>query len=305
MTEFTSVNIRELDPPKMFPDPSDEAIFAELKARMIELNPEYEAALNLESEEITIAFQQFAYRLSVHQQDCNEGVLQQLLSYAQGQNLDWQGEIKGVGERHVIAPGDVQAIPPIDPVYESDPDYRRRIQLAPEGYSVAGPVGAYIYHALRADALVKDASAFENLEARVIVPILSHDADGVASAELIETVSAALNAEFTRPMNDDLQVITASIVPYQVDATLYFYSGPDRSLALDQARARLAEFVSQRHRLGDDVPLSGIYAALHIPNVVSKVELRAPLEDLPINRTQAAYCDPDNDIALIDGGSDV
>ncbi|XHF77136.1 hypothetical protein R3J27_08275 [Xylella fastidiosa subsp. multiplex] len=38
----------------------------------------------------------------------------------------------------------------IPPTMESDAAFRRRIVLAPEGYSVAGPEGAYIYHAISA-----------------------------------------------------------------------------------------------------------------------------------------------------------
>ena len=41
---------------------------------------------------------------------------------------------------------------------ESDADYRQRIPAAFEGMSVAGPVGAYEYHALSSDGRVADAS---------------------------------------------------------------------------------------------------------------------------------------------------
>ena len=305
MTDFTSINIEELNPPLIFPDTSAEGIFQDLKARMIALNPEYEAALNLESEELTIAFQQIAWRLSVHERDCNEGVLQQTLAFATGLNLDWQGEVKGGIDRHVIDPGDPEAVPPIDPTDELDGPYRRRIQLAPEGYSVAGPVGAYIYHALRADPRVKDAFAYENTDAQVVVPILSHEGSGEASPEILAAVTEELNRQFTRPLNDIVQVVSATVPRYQIDATLFFYNGPDRTLAFAQARERLVAFVDQRHRLGDDIPLSGIYAALHIPNVVSKVELRTPVDTLIVDQDQAAFCNPEQDITLIDGGVNV
>jgi len=304
MSAFSDINIEELNPPLIFADTSEEAIFADLKARMIARNPAYEAALELESEEITITLQNIAYRLSVHQKDCNEGVLQQLLAFASGSNLDWQGQVKGVADRHVIDPGDPTARPPVAPRIETDADYRRRIQLAPEGYSTAGPVGGYIFKALRADARVKDADAFEDAEARVVVPILAHDGNGTASADLIAKVTAALNGKYVRPMNDNLQVVSAQIVPFQVDATVHFYAGPDRSLAFAQVRERLNAFVAKRHRLGDDIPISGIYAALHIPDVVSSVELRAPLNTIAVSRTQAGYCDPNADITLVDGGID-
>lgn len=238
----------------------------------------------------------------MHQQDCNEGVLQQLLAFAADENLDWQGEIKGVGPRHVIDPGDQEARPPIAPIFEGNKDYRRRIQLAPEGYSSAGPIGAYIYHALRADPRIKDAFAYENGEAEVVVPILSREGNGDASNELIAVITDALNADTMRPSNDQPVVVSASILNFSIDGTLYFYNGPDREVAFAQALERLTEFVKSRHRLGDDIPLSGVYAALHIPGVVSKVELREPNQDIVVARDQAAYCDPDTAITLINGG---
>src|SRR3546814_9711108 len=55
----------------------------------------------------------------------------------------------------------------IPAVMESDSDLRRRLVLAPEGYSVAGPEGAYIFHALSAHPDVLDASAIRSEERSV------------------------------------------------------------------------------------------------------------------------------------------
>lgn len=304
MNDFTGIQIGDVSRPLIYANPSEETIFADLKARMIAINPAYEAALSLESSELSIAFQTVAYRLSVHEKDCNEGVLQQLLPFATGSNLDWLGEIAGGIKRHVIDEGDPDAQPPVAPTMEADKDYRHRIQLAPEGLSTAGPKGAYIYHALRADPRVKDAYSYDDADGKVIVPILSHEGNGIASADLIAKVTAALSGDFMRPSNDDPQVVAAEIPNYSIDATVYFYAGPDRALAFAEVQKRVREFVINRHRLGDDVSLSGIYAALHIPEVVSRVVLRSPVAELLVDKTQAAYCDPDAAITLIDGGVD-
>lgn len=304
MSGFSSIKLGDLSPPLIFEDPSEEAIFADLKARMVAIDPAYEAALSLESSELTIAFQTFAYRLSVHEKDCNEGVLQQMLAFAEGLNLDWQGEVTGGIKRHVIDEGDPDAQPPVAPTMEADKDYRHRIQLAPEGFSTAGPKGAYIYHALRADPRVKDAYCYDGADGQVIVPVLSHEGNGIASADLIAKVTAALSGDFMRPSSDDPQVVAAEIPTYSIDATVYFYAGPDRALAFAEVQKRVREFVINRHRLGDDVSLSGIYAALHIPEVVSRVVLRSPVAEILVDKTQAAYCDPDTAITLIDGGVD-
>ena len=84
-------------------------------------------------------------------------------------------------------------------VMESDADFRRRIILAPEGYSVAGPEGAYIFHALSADPDVLDASATSPTPGEVVVTVLSRTGDGTAPPELLATVEAAVSADDVPP----------------------------------------------------------------------------------------------------------
>ncbi|MNO05807.1 hypothetical protein D3C81_2273310 [compost metagenome] len=60
------------------------------------------------------------------------------------------------------------------------------------------------------------------------------------------------------------------------------------------------EYISQQRRLGRDIRRSAIYAALHAEGV-QRVELATPLEDVVLDRTQAAYC---TDYQVIVGGID-
>lgn len=62
-------------------------------------------------------------------------------AYAVGVDLDNIAALFGI-VRFVITPADPQTGAPA--VMESDADFRRRMVLAPEGFSVAGPEGAYI-----------------------------------------------------------------------------------------------------------------------------------------------------------------
>lgn len=296
MTSFTAISATDLTPPKVFPNTNPERVLDDLKAIMVGINPDYAAALSLDSSELSIAFQAIAYRIANAEQDINEGVLAQLLAFAKGDNLEWQGQIRGVA-RKVIA----EATDDAPAVYEAEADYQSRIQLAPEGYTTAGSKGAYIFHALAADPLVKGADARDNGSGQVVIPVLSHEGQGEADADLLNTVRAALNGEFVRPTNDRPIVQSAGILTYDIDATVYFYGGPDRALAFSDVARRVAEFTANRHRLGDDVPLSGLYAALHIPEVVSRVDLRAPLATIPVAWNEAAYC---VNINLVDGGVD-
>jgi len=172
---------------------------------------------------------------------------------------------------------------------ETDDEFRRRLVLAPEGYSVAGPEGAYIFHALSADPAVLDASATSPTPGRVVVTILSRLDDGTASAALVAIVMAYLSDDTRRPMTDALTVQPATIIRYAIDATIWTFDGPDASIVLKTARARLDDYVAACHRLGRDVARSGILAALHVEGVVS-VQLAAPAADIPVDRTQAPWC---------------
>ena len=183
---------------------------------------------------------------------------------------------------------------------ESDADYRQRIPAAFEGMSVAGPVGAYEYHALSSDGRVADASAFSPSPAEVVVTILARDGDGTAPEDLLQVVGEALNDEAVRPVADRVSVRSAEIVPYEIDAVLYVYPGPAKEPILSAAKAQGAAYINEQRRLGRDVRLSAIYAALHVQGV-QRVELMKPAADMVIDKTQASFC---TDFKAVIGGSD-
>ncbi|MDH5179768.1 MAG: baseplate J/gp47 family protein [Gammaproteobacteria bacterium] len=106
-----------------------------------------------------------AYRELLIRQDVNDKAVHIMLAYAVGTDLDNIGALPWMNTlRLLIDPGDPNAVPPIEPIYESDSDYRVRLQLALEGFSTAGPVDAYIYHAKSADGKVRDVSVTTQTE---------------------------------------------------------------------------------------------------------------------------------------------
>ena len=183
---------------------------------------------------------------------------------------------------------------------ESDADYRQRIPAAFEGMSVAGPVGAYEFHALSASGKVADVSAISPSPAVVVVTVLSVDGDGTPDAALLDIVSNALNDDKVRPVADRLSVRAAEIITYSVDAVLFVYPGPAVEPILAAAKAQLAAYISEQRRLGRDIRLSALYAALHVQGV-QRVELQQPVADVVLDKTQAAFCSGFN---VVIGGSD-
>lgn len=202
--------------------------------------------------------------------------------------------------RLTITPADDSTIPPTPAVMESDTDYRLRIQQAFEGLSVAGSVGAYQYHGRSADGRVADISVTSPSPACVTISVLSRENNGVASEDLLAVVRNALNGEDVRPVADRVTVQSAAIVEYQINATLYLYPGPESEPIRAAAVKKLEAYITAQHRLGRNIRLSAIYAALHVEGV-QRVELTAPLADIVLNSTQASFC---TEYRVVTGGSD-
>lgn len=297
MSQFTAINLALVAPPDVIEPLDFEQILDAMLADLLERSPELDA--HVESEPFMKLLEVCAYRELQLRARINDAARAVMLPYSAGADLDNLGALFGV-ERLEINPADMTAIPPIAAVYESDSDFRYRIQLSLEGLSTAGPEGAYIYHALSADGQVLDASATSPSPGQVLITVLSRVGYGVPPAALLATVLAKLSDESVRPLTDYVQVQAAAIVQYQVTATLYFYAGPDREVIMANARAALAAYTAGQHRLGLDVTLSGIYAALHQPGV-QRVDLASPTANLVINRQSASYCTAIN---LTDGGLD-
>lgn len=298
------IDLSQLPPPQIVDEPDFETLLTERKAELVALYPaeEQEAVartLTLESEPIVKTLQENVYRELLLRQRINEAARAVMVAYSGSDDLDNLGANNNV-PRRVITPADDTTTPPTEAEMESDADYRQRIPAAFEGMSVAGPVGAYEYHALSASGKVADVSAISPSPAMVVITVLSVDGDGTADAELLNIVSVALNDDEVRPVADRLSVRGAEIVRYSVDAVLYVYPGPATEPILAAAKAKLATYINEQRRLGRDIRLSALYAALHVQGV-QRVELQAPLADVVLDKTQAAFCTGFN-VAI--GGSD-
>lgn len=292
-----AIDLSQLPVPNVVDAIDYEAILAELLADLQERYPAFDVPA--ESDPIYKVLEVAAYREMLVRQRVNEAARAVMLAYAAKEDLDNLGALFNV-KRLQISPGDPTAIPLIPPVYETDADFRRRILLSLQGLSTAGPEGAYIYHALSATGEVLDASATSPSPGEVVVTVLAREGDGTASNELLTTVDNAVSAEDVRPLTDFVTVQSAEILSYAIAATLYFYPGPDSQVVLAEAREMAQRYANEQHRLGKDITLSGLYAALHRAGV-QRVEMTGPVATITVNRQQAAYC---TNINLIDGGID-
>jgi len=285
------IDLSKLPPPDVVEALDFESILAARKAGLIARFPadkqaEVAAVLALESEPLTKDLEESAYRELLLRRRVNEAAQAVMLAYATGTTLDHLAVLVGV-QRLEIKPADPVAGTPA--VMEDDADLRMRVQLAPQSFSVAGPEGAYRSHALNADGRVLDASATSPRPCEVVVTVLARSGDGTAPQDLIDKVAASLRSDDVRPLTDLVTVRSATVLPYQVAATIFTFPGPDSSVVLELARKRLAAYVEACHRLGREVAVSGLHAALHVDGV-ERVELRAPVANVVADLTQAPYC---------------
>ncbi|WP_321966499.1 baseplate J/gp47 family protein [Burkholderia cepacia] len=294
----TPIDLSQLPAPDIVEELDYETILAEKKARLVSLYPkeqqaEIAAALELESEPMVKLLQEAAYEKMLLLALMNEKARGILLAYAKRTTLEHIGALFDV-DRLQISPGNPDE--GIDPVYEDDDSLRERIQLAPRGFSVAGPTDAYVFHARAADGRVKAATAYSPSPCVMIVTVLSREGDGTASQELLDIVKKTL--EKKRPQADEVIVQSAKIVPYAIRATLRFFDGPDRAVALAEAQKKTQQFAESMHRPGSEITKDGLYASMRVAGV-QKVLLDTPAEGVPIAIDQAPYC---TGIELKDGG---
>ncbi|MBB1200565.1 baseplate assembly protein [Enterobacteriaceae bacterium 89] len=298
------IDLSQLPAPDVVEELNYEDILTERKATLISLFPEDQQAaiartLSLESEPLVKLLEENVYREVLWRQRVNEAARAVMLAYASNHDLDVIGANFNV-IRLLITPADDTTIPPTPAVMESDTDYRLRVQQAFEGMSVAGSTGAYQYHGRSADGRVADISVISPTPSCVTISVLSRENNGIASPDLIAIVQNALNAENVRPVADRVTVQAANIVDYTIDATLYLYPGPESEPIRKASEAKLKSYINAQHRLGRDIRLSAIYAALHVEGV-QRVELATPTADLVLDETQASWCTAYN---ITIGGSD-
>ncbi len=286
MSSFTAVDLSQLPPPKVVEPLDYETIFARKLAQLIALDPQFDALV--ESDPAYKVLQVSAYDELYLRQRVNESARAVMLAYAVDADLDQIAADYSV-ERLLITPGNPQVVPPVPAVYESDDALRRRVQLSFEGFTNAGSQGAYIFFALTASGMVRDANAISPEPGLVSVYVLSQEGNGTASEQLLDVVTAAVNAQSIRPMTDQVSVLSAAVTEYQIEAVLTPYPGPDAEVVRAAALASAQDYADAMHGMGYDVNLSGLYAALHQPGVQS-VDLIAPAATIVNGEGEASYC---------------
>lgn len=155
---------------------------------------------------------------------------------------------------------------------ESDEAYRQRIKEAPTRFSLAGPRGAYIFHAKGAHPDIVDVDTITNHDAVVQVYVLAKD--GEPSPEILSAVEEALDPETNIPDSDKREVYAGIKVDFDLIADVILFEDADAPLveaALDAAIAAYRD--DMRSVLGRDIVKRQIYHIIMDVDGVYDVDL--------------------------------
>lgn len=297
-----AIDLSKLPAPQIVTPVGYQSTLDEMTARAIDMNPDLEPAIGLESEPARQLLRVAAYYRSLDAVEFNDRAQGRLLALATGSDLDHIGALPFYNvTRLVIQEGDDTANPPIPQIMETDADFRSRIQLSLSGSSAAGPASAYEFNARSAHAGVRDAKASSPTPGHVVVHVLARDGDGTPSAEILTAVNDRLQDENVRQLCATVEVQPAEILTYQVNASLILLPGPDQAVVVAAAQAAIEARVVQLHALGRDVTMSALFGALDVSGI-QEVLLDAPAGRIEVDAHQAAHC---TSITLSVGGRDV
>lgn len=269
----SQLNIFSLPKPSVIQPLSFEAELKRIEDAFIALNPTY-AGLIVESDPIKKLLEAWAYDRVNWVNHVNESARQTMLAYATGNNLD-----------QIAANSVTKRLP-----NETDESLRYRASIAPEGFTCAGPSGAYEYHALKVSSDVMHASVLAHtpIQGYVTVVLLSHSNNGEASEELRDQVWNHLSAEEVRPLCDTVHVEKAIFKDTEIVIKATYLEGSDK----DEVNARILkslEYLSELNateRKAKDIfkpkemlTVNQIHQAARVPGV-QNIEVISPKSDI-------------------------
>jgi phage-related baseplate assembly protein len=266
MADEALTYLASLPKPTIIEELDYEAIVATRKSALVsrfsDVGVPYDVA-GLESDSGVVLTEEASYRETLLRARGNDIARARYRLYATGSDLDHLAEYYGVRRMEG----------------EADARLNERITLAQQGGSVAGPEAYFSRLAMAASIRVAAVRTWREAVLPIIhVSVLSTDDAGLADAELLALVRAAVTADAVRPMSAGTIVVESAVrrlVP--VTAALTLLPGTSASL-LDTLSAALPTQWASVRAGGRDLTRDWIRAAL-MPAGVYGVALTAPMVD--------------------------
>lgn len=277
MNRFGEIDLSALPAPDIVDALDYEAIYQEVLADfqgLMALASEDWNAL-LESDPVVKVLELAAFRELLLRQRINDAARATMLAYAVGADLDHAAANLLITRQ----------------VGEPDARFRRRAQLANEGYTTAGSVGAYEFHTLAASLQVADVGVWSPVPGTTRLGILADTPSAIPSDSLLDTVRGYLAPSYRRPLCEVVNVQAAEILSYNVQADIFCPGGPSAAPIIDSVNAALAAYAADAFRVAGEnrevaIWTDAIIAALRQPGVIHVV-LHSPLSDLVPDAGQA------------------
>ncbi|MDC7784768.1 baseplate J/gp47 family protein [Rhodoplanes sp. TEM] len=282
MARYLQPDLTRLPKPQLIEEITANGIIAEIKAYVLALWDQVRATrpdlppldfLGLETEPMTILIEAFAYRETLLRALVNDKARAVLLAFAVKSDLDHIGALMGVVRATLVPATDTSPA-----IMESDDQFRRRIQMAPEALSVAGPAGAYEFHALSIDPSILDAYAYTPREGEVHVVVVGQGVEPVSDTVLKKLVRR-FKLDDIVPLTDTVTVRRAEIVTFDLALRVQVVAGADVSAVRSAIEAAVRGYLATRARIGSAVYLSAIVAAAKTPDI-ENIVITAPSADV-------------------------
>lgn len=138
---------------------------------------------------------------------------------------------------------------------ESDDDFASRIYLAPGGYSVAGPVDAYVYHTKSYSSAIGDVEVSSPRPCEVEVRFLMANGD-IPTSGLISEIQEHLSAKDKRPLTDKLTVIAPKSQSFDVNVKYWINKSNQNTAVMIQhsVNEAISEYIKwQSGAIGRDI----------------------------------------------------
>lgn len=158
-----------------------------------------------------------------------------------------------------------------------DDEYYELMRASMDGYSTAGGVGNYIYHAKLVSSEIADVVANSPSPGEVRLYVLMGDGTA-AGEEMKQAVLEACNADTVRPMTDHVLMEDPETVTYDIDFTYWISSNQTIGSAEIQNKvdAAVQKYIAwQNSKLGLDINPS-VLIGLLMQTGIKRVDLRSP-----------------------------
>jgi phage-related baseplate assembly protein len=305
----TDINLEDLPEPNVVEEVDYEQLLLDRKNRLIQLNPKYEAVMELESDPLTTDLEVGAFREYILRHRINKAAQASLLAKAMGTDLDHLGYFYGVTR----GPS------------ETDADYRIRIRVRILGSSTAGSAANYRSQAEKVEpvgirdiaidspeggkvrvsilvqsgycftrkSMIKDLGEFQCKDFCKHKEEIGDREDNACpeftylSDELIKKVRAHVTSDDVRMLTDTVSVVPSEKVIIDVNAEIYLQPGiPD--VIFNEIVLGFKDAWKKEGKLGWDLTPSWIIGQLQRDGV-HHVNLIEPTETTLITPNQSAF----------------